>query len=56
MAAVAEVALELGEEAGEFPFDYLEEMIKNKRRVDNFLVLSHQVINPQGIFIIVFIY
>lgn len=47
MAAVAEVAATLGEAAGEFPFDYLEEMIKDKTRVDNFLVLSHQVINPQ---------
>jgi hypothetical protein len=49
MAAVAAVAATLGEAAGEFPFDYIETMIKDKTRVDNFLVLSHQVINPQGI-------
>jgi len=46
MAAVAEVAKQLGDQAGEFPFAYLEDMIRDKRRVDNFLVLSHHVINP----------
>jgi len=46
MAAVAEVAALLGDAPGEFPFGYLEEMIRDKRRVDNLLVLSHHVINP----------
>lgn len=48
MSVVAEVASKLGEKPGDFPFDYLEEMIRDKRRVDNFLVLSHHVINPAG--------
>jgi len=48
MAAVAEVVKELGEAPGEFPFDYIEQMIKEKRRVDNFLILSHHVINPSS--------
>lgn len=48
MSVVAEVAEKLGDKPGEFPFDYLEEMIRDKRHVDNFLVLSHHVINPSG--------
>eukprot|EP01124_Arcella_intermedia_P006950 TRINITY_DN1421_c0_g1_i1.p1 TRINITY_DN1421_c0_g1~~TRINITY_DN1421_c0_g1_i1.p1 ORF type:complete len:2329 (+),score=518.76 TRINITY_DN1421_c0_g1_i1:65-7051(+) len=45
MKVVAEKAKLLGAE-GIFPYDYLEDMIRDKRRVDNLLVLSHQVINP----------
>lgn len=46
MKVVAEVAATLGEAAGEFPFEYLQDLIRDKRRVDNFLVLSHQPMNP----------
>ena len=31
-------------EAVQFPFDYLEDLIKQRRKIDNFLVLSHQLI------------
>jgi telomerase protein component 1 len=45
MKVVAETAKQLGPD-GIFPYDYLEDMIREKRRVDNLLVLSHQVLNP----------
>jgi len=45
MKVVSAKAKELGSE-GIFPYDYLEEMIRDKRRVDNMLVLSHQVLDP----------
>jgi len=45
MKVVAETAEDLGDD-GLFPYDYLENMIREKRRVDNFMVLSHQVLNP----------
>eukprot|EP01127_Copromyxa_protea_P014003 TRINITY_DN3838_c0_g2_i1.p1 TRINITY_DN3838_c0_g2~~TRINITY_DN3838_c0_g2_i1.p1 ORF type:complete len:2315 (-),score=541.03 TRINITY_DN3838_c0_g2_i1:41-6064(-) len=48
MGVVADVAAQLGDKSGEFPFDYLEEMIRDSRRIDNFLVLSHHTINPSG--------
>jgi len=32
------------DEAVQFPFDYLEDLIKQRRKIDNFLVLSHQLI------------
>jgi len=46
MKVVAEKAKDLGAE-GVFPYDYLEDLIRDKKRVDNLLVLSHQVLNPR---------
>jgi telomerase protein component 1 len=34
--------------AVQFPFDYLENLIKQRRKIDNFLVLSHQLIQTGG--------
>lgn len=45
MKVVLTKAKELGK-GNEFPFDYLEQLIQHKRRIDNLLVLSHQIINP----------
>jgi len=46
MKVVAEIAAQLGEAPGPFPIDYLTDMIRDKKRVDNLLVLSHQPLNP----------
>jgi telomerase protein component 1 len=48
MKAVAEKSKYLGEDGDQFPFDYLEDLISSKRRVDNFLVLSHKPISIGG--------
>eukprot|EP01129_Flabellula_baltica_P005804 TRINITY_DN2127_c0_g1_i1.p1 TRINITY_DN2127_c0_g1~~TRINITY_DN2127_c0_g1_i1.p1 ORF type:complete len:2266 (+),score=515.97 TRINITY_DN2127_c0_g1_i1:47-6844(+) len=45
MKLVAEVAEKLGD-GDEFPYDYIEDMIRDKRRINTLLVLSHTVIDP----------
>jgi len=46
MAKVAEQATQLGEAAHPFPVDYLQDLISTKKKIDNLLVLSHQILNP----------
>lgn len=48
MKIVAEIASQLGDAPGPFPLDYLQDMIRDKRRVDNLMVLSHQPLNPSS--------
>ena len=48
MKVVAAIAAELGEAPGPFPLDYLQDLIRDKKRVDNLMVLSHQAINPSN--------
>eukprot|EP01125_Pyxidicula_operculata_P019184 TRINITY_DN693_c0_g1_i1.p1 TRINITY_DN693_c0_g1~~TRINITY_DN693_c0_g1_i1.p1 ORF type:complete len:2289 (+),score=635.01 TRINITY_DN693_c0_g1_i1:128-6994(+) len=45
MKVVANQAETLGD-GNDFPYDYLEDLIRSKRRVDNFMVLSHVSMNP----------
>eukprot|EP01089_Gocevia_fonbrunei_P021021 TRINITY_DN7989_c0_g1_i1.p1 TRINITY_DN7989_c0_g1~~TRINITY_DN7989_c0_g1_i1.p1 ORF type:complete len:1161 (+),score=299.65 TRINITY_DN7989_c0_g1_i1:106-3588(+) len=47
MGIVGELAVngELGTDF-QFPFDYLESMIRDKKRIDNFIVLSNKTIGP----------
>jgi hypothetical protein len=45
MRLVLDAANEMGEEL-EFPFEYLEQLIKEKRRVDQLIVLADRHIAP----------
>lgn len=45
MKIVADQASKLGDDSI-FPYDYLEDLIRTKRKIDNLLVLSHVMINP----------
>jgi telomerase protein component 1 len=46
MKHVAEKAKELGPADAGFPFEYLETLISQKKRIDNLLVLSHKPVRP----------
>lgn len=46
MKHVAEKAKELGEADSGFPFEYLESLISQKKKIDNLLVLSHLPVRP----------
>ncbi len=35
-----------GAKGTEFPFDYLEELILSRKKIDNFIILSHTLIAP----------
>lgn len=52
MAIVNSQAERLQEEAPSdevlFPFEYLEDLIKNRRKIDNLLILSHQLVKTEG--------
>lgn len=45
MRVVAEAAGEaLGGESGHFPYDYLEDLVRDKRKIDNLVILSRDLI------------
>ena len=46
MKKVAEKAKELGPADGGFPFEYLENLISQKKKIDNLMVLSHKPVRP----------
>lgn len=46
MERVAAMAKQLGEASAPFPTTYLQDLIANKKKIDNLLILSHENLNP----------